>query len=210
MDSIELGWHGLDGDRRYALRKVDDRAGFPWLTASKLPELICFTPVLPDSVRTPDGRLLPLHGDELAAEIGKRAGLTLQMTHLNRGIFDEAAVSVITATTVAEALQMGGVPIDVRRFRPNVLLATAGKPFEEDAWVGGMITFGDGPDAPRVAVTNRDERCAMVNYDPDTGRAAPEVMKAIVRTRENRLGVYATVVRRGRLAVGQAVRFTPA
>src|ERR1700675_478972 len=33
-DVAKLGWHGLDGDRRLAFRRMDDRSGFPWLTAS--------------------------------------------------------------------------------------------------------------------------------------------------------------------------------
>ena len=45
----------------------------------------------------------------------------------------------------------------------------------------------------------------MVNLDPGTARPNPEVLKAIVRARANRAGVYATVTRRGRLAVGQPV-----
>jgi uncharacterized protein YcbX len=44
LDVTELGWHGLDGDRRFAFRRADDRSGFPWLTASKLPDLILFAP----------------------------------------------------------------------------------------------------------------------------------------------------------------------
>ena len=37
LEAATLGWHGVDGDRRLALRRIDDRSGFPWLTASKLP-----------------------------------------------------------------------------------------------------------------------------------------------------------------------------
>ena len=44
LDVADLGWYGLDGDRRLAFRRADDRSGFPWLTASKLPELILFAP----------------------------------------------------------------------------------------------------------------------------------------------------------------------
>jgi uncharacterized protein YcbX len=44
LDSAQLGWHGLEGDRRLALRRVDDRSGFPWLSATKLPELLLFAP----------------------------------------------------------------------------------------------------------------------------------------------------------------------
>jgi uncharacterized protein YcbX len=43
-EAAMLGWHGLDGDRRLALRRIDDRNRFPWLTASKLPDLLLFAP----------------------------------------------------------------------------------------------------------------------------------------------------------------------
>ena len=44
LDVANLGWHGFNGDRRLAFRRADDSGGFPWLTASKLPELILFAP----------------------------------------------------------------------------------------------------------------------------------------------------------------------
>jgi uncharacterized protein YcbX len=44
LEVANLGWHGLDGDRRLAFRRIDDRSGFPWLTASKLPDLVRFAP----------------------------------------------------------------------------------------------------------------------------------------------------------------------
>ena len=50
----------------------------------------------------------------------------------------------------------------------------------------------------------------MVNYDPDSARPTPEVLKAIVRVRENKAGVYGAVTRRGSLRIGQPVFFEPA
>ena len=75
LATAALGWHGLDGDRRLGLRRLDDRGGFPWLTAGKLPDLIRFTPerqdaaddALPTHVRTPEGEALPIFSDTLAA-----------------------------------------------------------------------------------------------------------------------------------------------
>ena len=216
LASAELGWHGVAGDRRLALRKVGDRGGFPWLTASRLPGLVCYAPEgaageLPAAVRTPAGRSLEVFGVELAEEIGGRHGAAVEMTHLNRGIFDEASLSLIASATVAEVARLSGTPAEVRRFRPNILLASArGVAWEEEAWVGGLLTFG-APDAgPVMAVTNRDERCAMVNLEPDTARATPEVLRAIVAARGCNAGVYGAVVRRGRVAVGQPVYFTAA
>lgn len=33
IEVANLGWHGIDGDRRLAFRRMDDRGGFPWLSA---------------------------------------------------------------------------------------------------------------------------------------------------------------------------------
>jgi NADPH-dependent curcumin reductase CurA len=78
-------------------------------------------------------------------------------------------------------------------------------PFQEDEWVGGVLSFGAEDDAPAVTVMMRDERCSMVNLDPDSASPAPEVMKAIVRANQNYAGIYGAVTRIGRLAVGQTV-----
>ena len=75
--------------------------------------------------------------------------------------------------------------------------------------MGGVLTFGNAPDAPCVAVTMRDISCAMVNFDPDSATPAPEVMKAVVRMNQNHAGVYGTVTRVGQLAVGQSIFLAP-
>jgi len=215
LDAATLGWHGLEGDRRLAFRRVDERGGFPWLTAGKLPDLVLFTPqrrdgangeALPTHVRTPEGEEMPLFGEALAAEVGRRHGAPVQMMRLDHGIFDEAHVSVIASETVLEIGRLAGRGADVRRFRPNLVVrSTRALPFEEDDWVGGVLTFGEADDAPAVTVTMRDVRCSMVNVDPDGGSPAPEVLKAVVRANQNHAGIYGTVTRTGRLAVGQTV-----
>lgn len=218
LEVADVGWHGLDGDRRLAFRRADTRGGFPWLTASKLPELILFAPhwrepasngQLPSHVRTPDGEDLAIFGEELDAEVSRRHGAPVEMTHMSRGIFDEASISVITAATIDEVGRLATQRADVRRFRPNILITSQrSTAFEEDDWVGGVLSFGE-PSGVSVAITNYDERCSMVNFDPDSARPDSEVLKAIVRVRNNKAGVYGTVTRRGRLAVGQPVFFEP-
>jgi uncharacterized protein YcbX len=214
LDAATLGWHGIEGDRRFAFRRLDERGGFPWLSASNLPHLVLFTPhrredadgEAPTLVRTPDGEEMPLLGEALAAEITRRYGAPVQMMQLRHGIFDDATISVITSDTIGEVCQLAGKPADARRFRPNILVrSTSAIPFEEDEWLGGVLAFGEADDVPAVAVTERDVRCAMVNIDPDDGSSAPEVMKAVVRANQNNAGIYATVTRTGRLAVGQRV-----
>jgi len=219
LEAAKLGWHGLEGDRRLAFRRMDDRSGFPWLTAGKLPDLVLFVPLrredgakgdLPTHIRTPDGKQLPVFGEDLAAEIGRRYGAPVQMMQLNHGIFDEASISVIASDTVREIGRLAGLSPqegdDVRRFRPNIVVRLLRSvPFEEDNWVGGVMSFGEGDDAPAITVTLRDVRCSMVNLDPDSASPAPEVLKAVFRANQNTAGIYGAVTRTGRVAVGQTI-----
>jgi uncharacterized protein YcbX len=215
LEAAKLGWHGLDGDRRLAFRRVDDRSGFPWLTAGKLPDLVLFAPErredgaegdLPTHIRTPDGQEMPVFGEDLAAEVARRYGAPVQMMQLRHGIFDDATISVIASDTVREIGRLAGRSLDVRRFRPNVVVRLLRSvPFEEDEWLGGVLSFGEEDDSPAIAVTMHDVRCSMVNLDPDTASPAPEVLKAVVRRNQNNAGIYGAVTRIGRLAVGQTI-----
>ena len=111
LEVANLGWHGLDGDRRLAFRRLADRSAFPWLIASKLPDLLLFGPHrrgdgaegdLPTHIRTPDGGEMPVFGEDLAREVGRRHGAPVQMMQLKHGIFDDASISVIALDTVRE------------------------------------------------------------------------------------------------------------
>ena len=154
---------------------------------------------------------MPVFGEDLATEVGRRYGAPVQMMQLNHGIFDEGSISVIAFDTVREIGRLAGQSADVRRFRPNIvvrLLRSA--PFQEDEWVGGVLTFGEGVDAPAITVTMRDVRCSMLNLDPDSASPAPEVLKAVVGANQNNAGIYGAVTRIGRLAVGQTIFFRAA
>lgn len=214
-DSAFLGLHGIAGDRRFAFRRAGDGSGFPFLTAGKFPELLTYQPLggseasgepLPTHVRTPSGAELELRSEELRDEIAGRSGHAVELMMFKHGIFDDGTVSVINQATIDAIGAEAGLELDRRRMRANVVLETEDRrPFLEDEWVGATLVFGDGDDAPAVSVTARDERCVMVNLDPDTAKQDPRVMKAVVRMNGNCAGVYATVVRAGWLRVGQRV-----
>jgi uncharacterized protein YcbX len=217
LDVARLSWHGIEGDRRLAFRRLTDKSAFPFLTASKLPELLLYKPVrldanskngelLPTHVCTPDGKEYELRSDELRAEVSSRCGSDVELMNLKHGIFDEACISVISLGTVHGVERESGRDVDLRRFRPNVVIETnSAEPFEEDKWVGRTLTFGEGNSGAAVRVTMRDERCVMVNFDPDTAERDSEVMKTVVRLNENCAGVYGAVVSAGELRVGQVV-----
>ena len=215
LDAANLGWHGIEGDRRFAFRRVADESGFPWLTASKVPELLLYKPIAldnnsavssPTHVRTPEGKEYELRSDELRAEISRRHGSDVELMNLKHGISDEAHISVINRETVHHIERESGRDLDLRRFRPNIVIESdSAGPFAEDRWVGHTLIFGEGNKAPAVRVTMRDERCVMVNFDPDTVERDSQVMKTVVRLNENNAGVYCTEVQAGELRLGQVV-----
>lgn len=215
LEGIHMDWHGLDGDRRFAFRRIAETGGFPWLSASKLPLMVLYQPIRqepapdndhPTHVITPEGNVLPLRSDELRDEIMRGFGGEVELMHLKQGIFDEAAVSLFTLATNETIASAAGQAPDIRRYRPNVVIDTGSdEPFTEDQWVGKTVSFGDGADAPAVQVTLRDVRCAMINLSPETAESEPALLKTVARLNQVCAGVYATVIRRGELSVGQTV-----
>ena len=213
-ESAFLGWHGLQGDRRFAFRRLNDSSGFPWLSASRLPELLLYQPLgfdenaedpAPTQVRTPEGLDLALRSPELQNSVAEKLGSPVELMKLKHGMFDEASVSVINLATIAAIGREAGRDLDTRRFRANILIATdSTEAFLEDGWIGGRLVFG-GEDGPMIDVTMPDLRCVMINMDPDTAEQDPRIMKAAVRLNKNNAGAYGTVARTGQLSVGQPV-----
>ena len=212
IESCELHWHGPVGDRRLAFRRIGETNGFPWLTASKLPELILFKPYTPNElatsvaytqpthVRTPEGKTVELYSEELRSDISRRFKAEVELMHLKHGIFDESPLSLISLATM-NAIKHD---IDIRRFRPNIVIETPDNtPFAEDSWVGKSISFGEH--GAKMNVIMKDERCMMVNLDPETAQVEASIMKTIVQLNSNYAGVYGTVLQTGTLAVGQKI-----
>jgi uncharacterized protein len=211
LDSVEVSWHGLAGDRRWAfIRDGQVRSGFPWLTIREHPEMARYRPRFaeperPDAsvalVRTPSGDELDVAGPELAAELGTGVRVIKQ----NRGVFDTMPLSLLTTQTLAGLGRLAGARLTAPRFRPNLLVDAPGADFPEDGWVGRVLRVG----GLRMRVDQRDQRCVMVTIDPVTLCRNPAVLRAIARERDARLGVYGTTVTPGRVAVGDPVELEP-
>lgn len=204
----EVAWHGIAGDRRWAfIRDGVVQSGFPWLTLRERGDMGRYRPSLVDPgrpessatvVESPSGLTLDVADPALAAELGPGVRVIKQ----HRGVFDTMPLSLISTQTIARLGVLVGTDLDVRRFRPNVLVeAAADAPFAEDDWVGGVLRIG----GMRMRVDKRDQRCLVVTIDPDTTERNPTILRAIARDRQGCLGVYGSTVEPGRLAVGDPV-----
>ena len=219
LPAAAIGWHGLDGDRRFAFRRVGDTSGFPWLSASRVPALLCHRPYYPPGgesgqvvrVVAPDGEDLAGDSAELRDRIAASCGGGVELVHLKHGIQDEAPLSLITVATIRRLSEASGVPFDVRRFRPNILVETQDEqPFTEDRWVGRRLSIGGRAESALVGVTMRDLRCAMVNLDPDTARSDPRLLKATATLNMVFAGVYGVPLLGGTARVGDGIFALPA
>ena len=208
LERVEVGWHGVAGDRRWAfVRAGQERSGFPWLTIREHTALARYQPRLVDPaspdktavrIRTPDGVELDAVDPALAAELGPG----VQVMKLDRGAFDTLPLALISSQTLAGLGALVGRPLAVERFRPNILIdGPDGAAYPEDAWVGAMIGIG----ALRVRVDKRDQRCVVVNVDPATSERDPAILRAIAGERQACLGVYGSVAEPGAIAVGDPV-----
>jgi uncharacterized protein YcbX len=117
--------------------------------------------------------------------------------------FDLAALHIVTTATLATLrAKAPGSDFDVRRLRPNLLIASiATDGLIEVGWKAGTLRAGSAAahvDFPTV-------RCSMP-IRPQPGLAAdPRILKTIVANAERCAGVYATVAAAGRVRIGDEV-----
>lgn len=95
-----------------------------------------------------------------------------------------------------------GSAFDVRRFRPNLVIRdTNGGEFPEQEWRDRRLAIGDAV----LRVTIECPRCVMTTHAFADLPKDPGIMRALVREAGGNLGVYATVERPGRIAVGDSL-----
>lgn len=120
--------------------------------------------------------------------------------------FDAAVVHLLTTATLdrlRELYPQGR--FEARRFRPNIVVASAGeeKGFVENDWVGRTLVLGE---QVRLKVTGPCPRCVMTTLPQADLPRDPEILRTAARHNRAYVGVYASVIRGGRLRRGESVR----
>lgn len=209
LTEVDVSWHGLAGDRRWAFIRNDSKeSGFPWLTLRERGNMSHYRPSFdepdrPDQsrlvVRTPSGAVLDVADPALGTEL--RPG-GVRVIKQDRGIFDTFPLSLVTTQTINQLGKTVGTPLDVQRFRPNILVEAADDvPFLEDSWVGSVLRIG----TMRMRVDKRDGRCLVITIDPKTTEREPEILRAVARDRQGCIGVYGSTVEPGHFQLNDHV-----
>jgi uncharacterized protein YcbX len=117
--------------------------------------------------------------------------------------YDCATVHLLTTTTLDRL--RGAMPasrFEPRRFRPNIIIQPpdGASDFVEDRWIGRTLTLGDVV----LKIDGPTLRCIMTTLAQGDLPKDPSVLKAAVQQNEGNVGVYASVVRGGRVRRGDA------
>lgn len=118
--------------------------------------------------------------------------------------FDAFPISIISQQSLNTMNQLEGESrFDVRRFRPNLLVDILGSdhPFPEQAWVGKTLAIG----SVTLKIDTTCPRCAMTTHGFDDLPQDPQIMRNLVANSEGNLGIYASVVKVGKVATGDSV-----
>jgi len=177
-----LRWRSGVGD---APGTSDHRAGGVWLED-------------PDGRRWGAGE--PGADEALSAAFGR--SLVLQ-AEAGTPYHDDSGVHLVTTSSLRRAGALAGGLVDVRRLRPNLVLATEDEGFVEDGWEGAELEVG-----PEVVLRLGEPmpRCVMVDQAHAGVDAGPRVLKTLGREHSTFLGLKAEVARGGTLRLGDEAR----
>lgn len=126
---------------------------------------------------------------------------------LPEGTFFDAAVVHLLTTATLDRLH-GLYPqgrFETRRFRPNMVVATADgeNDFVEDAWIGKTLAIGD---TVRLSITAPCFRCVMTTLAQGDLPNDPGILRAPAQHHKAAVGVYAAVLQGGKVRRGDSVR----
>ncbi len=223
-EALVLGEHGPALDRRYMLI---DAAG-KFVTGRTHPRLLTMTcttetggvmvhargaaPLwLPHHVNEGPFEEVHIWGrtvvdarehEEASAWFSARLGEPLRCMAHPRGFADAYPLLIVSEASLQALNARLDAPIDMRRFRPNIVVDGLGAHKEDDLT---SIDIGTA----RLRITIRCERCSIPQVDPDTGTRGVEPARTLASYRRDAgkiwFGVNASVERYGTVHVGQTV-----
>jgi len=126
---------------------------------------------------------------------------------LPEGTFFDCAVVHLLTTASLERLRTlyPEGRFELRRFRPNVVveIGDGEKDFVENGWIGQTLALGD---TVRLSITGACPRCVMTTLPQSDLPRDAGILRTAAQHNKANVGVYASVVRGGKVRRGDAVR----
>lgn len=209
VDRADVTPRGIVGDRRWAVIGRDGRIGSGKTTRRfrRMPGLLSLGAAIGADGRAvvvfPDGERVGVDDPAAAARVGEVVGEPVEIVEEAAvSHFDAAPVHLVSDVTIGwlSARHPGDV-VERRRFRPNLVIALDGPGQTEADWLGASAVVGD----VEVMVEAATERCVMITMAQPGLKSASRLLTDLAKAAGTCLGVYATVRRAGRVAVGDDV-----
>jgi len=118
--------------------------------------------------------------------------------------FDAFPLLIVSEASLARLAELTPESrIDVRRFRPNLLLSSndGASGFAEMEWIGRRFRLGEC----EIAIETECPRCVMTTLGFADLPKDPVIMRTLVREADHNFGVYAGVARGGMVRVGDTL-----
>ena len=119
--------------------------------------------------------------------------------------FDLAVVHVLTTATIDRLRELNPEGrFEVRRFRPNIVVATGrdAQGFVENDWIGHTIAIGD---EVRLRITGPCPRCVMTTLPQGDLPKDAGILRTAAQHNQANVGVYADVIAGGTTRRGDPV-----
>ena len=197
LEETELTMEGIPGDRLVHVRNGHGRV----ITSRIRPRLLGLSGTLrPDGEPLIDGR--PWASPESHEAVGAAVGDVLGGWELLRD--DSLERFDVLPLTIATDGAIAALGHDGRRLRPNIVIGGV-EGLAERGWPGRMLRIGDA----WISIARLRARCVMTTYDPDTQVQDLSVLRRIVEEFDGSLALDCSVVRPGRIRVGDEVSLRP-
>ena len=193
LDHARLDMDGIDGDRI-----VHVRGEYGPLTGRTRHELVAIPATTgPDGIPRVAGEHWNTPG--AAAIIRRHAGPDARLAAYD-GPERFDVLNLLVATDGA----VDAFGHDVRRLRPNLLLA--GVPGDaERTWPGKALAIGD----TLIGIHSMRQRCVVTSIDPDTAQRDPDIYRRIRRSFDGEMALNCWIIRPGDISIGDRAELVP-
>jgi len=201
----EFGPRGIPSDRGVAAFEIGPQSKDKPLSARDLAGLLKFRASLKRGVVQVTGpELAPTCWDHesVGQSISRQCRRELELRRVAGGAFDDSPILLVYLATMAALSEELGSPVDHRRFRANIYVeGSETLAHGESQLLGRQIRCGEAVLEP----TDPCRRCSIPTRDPDTWANWPQLLRHLVQTRDEVVGVYCKVSVPGPVAEGDAV-----
>jgi len=193
LESVHVGTDGVLGDRLVHVREANGRV----VTSRYRPQLLGLHASLgPDGEPLVDGE--PWRSPAVLERVRARTSPDVELVRFwgaDRGQLHDVLPLTVLTDGMARA-----VDVDLRRFRPNIVISGV-EGLGEAQWPGSFLQIGE----LLIGVRNRRSRCVMTTFDPDTLEQDPSVLRKIVWEFGGTVALDCWVEVPGAVAVGDRV-----